>query len=108
MPSDGNHTRLRKTTKSPGTIGFRLDAEAHRALAGRAARLGLSPHALAKLYVMDMLQQDENRADLADGLRVCIKMLDRLRQNVLSTAILVASGRCTEKEARAWVEENFE
>lgn len=89
------------------TIGFRLDAEAYQVLARRAARLGRSPHELAKFYTIDMLEQDENRANLAEGIRLCIRKLDGLHQNIASTAILVATGRCSDQEARAWVKENL-
>ncbi len=107
MIADANPKRSAKAIKSSKTIGFRLDAEAFRALEGRAARLGLSPYELAKYYAVDMLQQDENKAGFTQGIGVCMEMLQRLQQNIASTAILIASERCTEEEARAWVEKNF-
>lgn len=86
----------------PSILSFRLDEASAAALAGRAARFGVSPHELAREYVLAVLQEAEERAALFAAIMA-------LRQDVgLAAGVLLSSaGKVSEDEARAWVKANF-
>ena len=101
--------RRRRQAKPAGPIGFRLDEACGRALAQRAAQLGVSPHALARHYVHELLQEPEERALLREAVTALHSELGALRADLVLAveALLVSAGRVPPTEARAWVEENF-
>ena len=53
---------------APPTVGFRLDDGSRRVLAQRADALGVSPHELARHYVVESLQEAEERAALREAI----------------------------------------
>jgi len=90
-------------------IGFRLDEASGRALAQRADGLGLSPHALARDYVLEVLHAPEERAVLREAVTALHSELGALREDLALAveALLVSGGRVPPAEARQWVEQNF-
>ncbi len=104
-------TTAKTTTKplAPATVGFRLDAESRRVLMGRAKQLKVSPHELARHYVILMLHEAEERAMLREDTLELRRALIQLREDVATTAeaLLVAAGEVSEEQAHAWVEEHF-
>lgn len=94
---------------APATVGFRLDDKSRRVLGERAARLGVSPHELAKDYVLDKLSEKEERAFLQMALQDLLGVCQQLRGDIATTAeaILIAAGKVDAKEAREWVERTF-
>ena len=90
-------------------IGFRLDAVSRQVLAERAARLNVSPHDLARDYVMETLQASEERAALREAIRALSAQMQHLREDLALVAenLLVSAGKVTPREARTWVESNF-
>jgi hypothetical protein len=91
------------------TIGFRLDAPHRQVLEERAASLGISPHALARHYVIEMLHQAEEHVALGEALLALFEQLRKIRGDVATTAeaLLIAAGEVEADQARAWVAENF-
>lgn len=97
------------TSIAPATVGFRLDDKSRRVLGERAARLGVSPHELAKEYVLEKLSEKEERALLRMALNDLFAVNQQLRGDIATTAeaILISAGKVDEKEAREWVERTF-
>lgn len=97
------------TEPSAATIGFRLDPENRACLQQRAGALGISPHELAREYVIEMLQAEKERCNLHAALLDLHQALLRLRGDVATTAeaILIAAGEVDPKEARAYIERVF-
>jgi hypothetical protein len=93
----------------PKTIGFRLNADAHRILMDRATRLGISPHELARDYLLEALSDRENRAVARVALVDILALTRKLRGDVATAAeaMLVSCGGYTPEEARAWGEKTF-
>ena len=87
---------------APAILSFRLDEASAAVLSQRAARLGVSPHELAREYVLVILAEAEERAALYAAIVA-------LRQDLgLATGVLLsAAGKVKEDEARAWVKANF-
>ncbi|MGE3312518.1 MAG: hypothetical protein AB7O66_21330 [Limisphaerales bacterium] len=86
----------------PTTITFRFDNENAVLLAERAARLKVSPHELAREYVLQALHEAEERAALHAAVIA-------LRQDVgtAAGALLTSAGKMTREDALAWVKENI-
>ena len=97
------------TALAPATVGFRLDDKSRRVLGKRAARLGVSPHELAKGYVLEKLSEKEERELLRMALNDLFVVNQQLRGDIATTAeaILIAAGKVDAKEAREWVERTF-
>ena len=91
------------------TIGFRLEAEPRRILDERAAKLGVSPHALARHYVMEVLAEPEERAALRQAVQALSQSVARTHESLALgvEALLCSAGRVEEDKARAWVDLNF-
>jgi hypothetical protein len=94
---------------APATVGFRLDSESRKTLGERAARLGVSPHELAKEYVMQGLHAKDERTAMWAALKDVLVLLQRLRGDIATTAeaLMIRAGEVDEKEARAWLKRNF-
>ena len=92
------------------TVGFRLEEEPLRALAERAARLNLSPHELAREYVLEALSEADERRALREAVGALHQQYDVLREDMalMAEALLISAGKVSEKEARDWVKRNFE
>jgi hypothetical protein len=109
MSTNRNPARARNPKAASITVGFRLDAAVHQELAQRAEKQGLSPHELARNYVEEMLDRDVGATlfRIEECLAGCIESLGRLKQNIASTALLIATERCSEEDAKDWVAKNF-
>ena len=106
---------------APATIGFRLDDASRKLLGERAARLKISPHELARDYLIEMLNPSPQRTALDDqtaanerevlwaalnGLHE--RMIDLRRDLVLvAEGIIVATGAMDKQGARAWTKKCF-
>lgn len=93
----------------PAAVTFRLDKSFREALDARAAALGVKPNLLAREYVVEQLQANDERARLRDVMRATQGEVVELRQD-LSLAVetlLIACGEVDKQEARAWIEKNF-
>lgn len=88
------------------TICFRLDAETRRVLDERAARLNLSPHDLARRYVMEVLQEAEERAALREAVTILNDHWEHFRGDfaLAMEALLVSAGKVSVADARHWIE----
>ena len=94
---------------SPATIGFRLDPASSRVLAERAAQLGVSPHELARHYVVELLQEPAERAALRTAFEQLHQNLQQFRSDFAFAveAILTSAGQVPKDEARTWVEKSL-
>jgi hypothetical protein len=94
------------STKPPNTmIGFRLDEAAAEVLTARAELLGVSPHELARHYVVEALQLGEHLAAIDQGLEALHERAQSLQEDLALgiEALLASAGQVTEKQAREWV-----
>ena len=94
---------------APATIGFRMDDVSSQELAEQAARLNVSPHELARHYVMEMLSASQDRAELWEFLKHIDERMIHLREDLVLVAegILVATHAMSKQDARAWVDKCF-
>ena len=97
---------------APETVGFRLSKESGEHLAKYARQAGVSPHALAREFVEQVLCSGGSFAALfaLQGEVAAIRAeLSELRKDIsTSTAVLlVSAGRTTSEAAKAWVEKNL-
>lgn len=90
-------------------VGFRLDEESHRVLTERAANLKVSPHELARFYVLQILQEEQERTALHDAVAGLHQQLIQQREDFLLglEALLASAGKATAEEAHAWIHENY-
>ena len=90
---------------TPATIGFRLDLDSSRVLAERAARLGVSPHELARHYVVELLHESEERAAFRTAFEQVQQNLEQFRNDFAFAveALLSSAGKVSKEEARTWV-----
>ncbi len=97
---------MKPTSAKPLIVSFRLDAEATGLLNERAARLGVSPHELARYYVTESLHAAEELAAVGTAVDALHQQVRQLNQDLaLATeALLASAGRASEKQAHAWVE----
>lgn len=101
---------MSRETVNSAAINFRLqDEESWRVLSARAEALGVSPHQLARRYVIEVLQEAQERAALRAAVVELRQQVIGLREDIaLATeALLARAGKVTDEKARAWVEENF-
>ena len=91
------------------TIGFRLDHDARQVLAERAALLGVTPHQLARQYVLEALMKAEEGAFVRAALTAIHQEVSKVRADLIFSvqALLSGAGNLGEKEAEKWVKENF-
>jgi len=94
---------------TPAIIGFRLDPASNRALAKRAQHLGVSPHDLARHYVVTLLHEQEERAALHRSFEQMLQGVDQFRSDFAFAveAILTSAGKVTKDDARSWVKKCF-
>ena len=85
-----------------------MDENCRRVLADRALRLGVSPHELARYYVIEALEDSEERAAIREALLALRKDIQEARQDVaVSTeALLATAGKVSASEAKAWTKQN--
>ena len=98
-----------RANKQAGPIGFRLDEASRRILAQRAAQLGVSPHALARHYVLEQLGEAEDREMLREEVTALRSELTALRADLALAveALLVSAGKVPPAEAQTWVSQNL-
>ena len=110
-----SRTQFRAASETPGranppaTIGFRLDEESSGLLSARARSLGVSPHELARHYVIELLHEPDERSALRAAVASLSELITRMREDqVLGLeALLTSAGKVTEKDAHRWVKDNF-
>lgn len=95
------------TAAAPGTIGFRLDERSRTVLSEQAAQMNVSPHELARIYVIERLQGND------DAIHAMIYALrgDLLRTRedlaTLAEALLTTVGNQDPKTVHKWIDENM-
>lgn len=90
------------------TVGFRLEDKLQLELCRRAKALGVSHHELARHYVVEMLRESEDRAELRKVVNALCEHVREARKDIaLSTEALLISTGTEEKEARTWKERNL-
>ena len=96
------NTKSQSRTK----IGFRLEPEAAEALAERANCLKVSPHDLARYYVVEALAASQHLTGMGIAMQALNRELNGLRADLALSveALLASAGEVGEKQARAWVE----
>ena len=94
---------------SPSTVGFRLDPEHGCILAGRASALGVSPHELARRYLIEVLEEAEERAALRQAVTTLNGNLLRFRDEFIFAleAVLASAGKVEKADVRVWIDEHF-
>jgi hypothetical protein len=106
MPRKTHSPTLQPDPLAPAMVGFRLgDEESRRLLGQRAARLGVSPHDLARYYVLEMLQERQERAVLREALGELHEQFQQFRADFAFAVqgLLTSAGKVSENQARAWV-----
>lgn len=91
------------------TIGFRLDASAREVLEQRAKIFGLSPHALARQYVIESLAANDERQALHRAIAALQALVSELRSELAHAlqVLLVSAGKVTPEQSEKYVKENF-
>jgi hypothetical protein len=91
------------------TIGFRLKNENFVELSRRAKVLGVSPHELARHYVLEILSEKEERGALREAVNALGEYLAEVRKDIAlaAEALLTAAGTVEEKDAREWAKKNL-
>jgi hypothetical protein len=109
MTPDDQANPGKKPTAAPTTIGFRLDTAPLAILVERAARLGASPHALAREYVVEALEQVVERNEVHQTLRSMLDQAARHSDNLALAveALLCSAGKVSQDTAHAWIETNL-
>jgi hypothetical protein len=94
---------------TPSTISFRLDPASSRRLAERAAQLGVSPHELARHYVVELLQAPEERTALRTAFEELHQNLHQFRSDFAFAveALLTSAGQVPKEEAQTWVQKSL-
>lgn len=102
MASNAPQARTKSRNRPPATIGFRLKEPHLRLLLEQAARMAISPHELAQMYVREALEERPEREAL-------FLAITRLREELatVAEALLIKAGKVPPKDAHAWVEETF-
>lgn len=90
-------------------LTFRLDEESQQVLAQRAQHLGVSPHQMARHYVLQCLYEPEERAAVNQALRELCQETVGLRTDLANAVVglLCSAGRVEQDEAQTWVNENL-
>ena len=109
MKTPRSRSRVPAGTDPSSTIGFRLDDETRRVLFERAARLQVSPHELARRYVIEVLQESEERIALREAVETLNADLDQFRSGfaLAMEALLVSAGKVSVTDARDWVDKSL-
>ncbi len=100
---------MKKETRCPATIGFRVGDKDGEVLLARSNTLGVSVHDLARHYTLSALRDREDRAELRDAILKLQKELIELRRDVTTAteALLSSAGKVEAEEAREWVEKTL-
>jgi hypothetical protein len=98
------------TKKSSGhCIGFRLDDANHQLLVQRAGQLNQSTHQVARIYLLQILQEQQERTALHEAMAELFQQNVRLRRDlrVAVEALLSSAGRAEPTDAHDWVQEHL-
>lgn len=98
------------STENPVKVfGFRLPPKEREKFIARAAALAMSPHELARLYVMERLSANEADEDVRDSLaRIQSDLTDTRQELALAAmAILQHGGKTTKQVAEEFVAKNM-
>src|ERR1700722_11849363 len=87
---------------APATVGFRLDERCRRVLGERAARLGVSAHDLARHYLIECLEEAEERSAVRESIVQLRRELLETRKDIAISveAILASAGSVSATDAR--------
>ena len=109
LPAPRGASLRRARPSSSPVISFRLEPEHASLLSERAARLGVSPHEMARHYVSEALVASEEMAALAAAVNAGLYQLQEMRQDLALSvkALLVSAGRVGKAQAHTWVEETL-
>ncbi|MHC1763397.1 MAG: hypothetical protein AB9869_03680 [Verrucomicrobiia bacterium] len=101
---------LEGDTCAPETVGFRLELQYRMILGERAAKLGVSAHDLAKLYVTERILEAQEREALRVAVKATNEDLQTLREDLAYAvkALLSSAGKLTKDQSKAWVEEHIQ
>ena len=93
----------------PATIGFRLDHDSAKALAERAAQLGVSPHKLSQSLVVAALCEKQKVAELCEVVGALAQGMFQLREELalMAEVLLVHGGKMSSDKAQSWVDTNL-
>ena len=93
----------------PEVVSFRLDEASRLVLGQRAAALDVSVHELARRYLIEVLQEAEERVALREAVVALHKEVSGSREDIALAveALLTSAGKVSDHEAHAWVEEHF-
>lgn len=96
-------------SRAPKTIGFRLDDEHRKLLLQRARKAGLSPHDMARAYVVQALHNEEHLPAIRESMLQIFNQIQHLQGGLALAAevLLVAGGKTTDAQARKWVQDNL-
>src|ERR1039458_159037 len=108
-PPEKRKRGLSASDSSPATVGFRLNPEHGCILAGRASALGVSPHELARRYLIEVLEESEERAALRQAVQTLNGNIASFRDEFIFAveALLGSAGKLKEAEAVAFIDKNF-
>jgi hypothetical protein len=108
-PPEKRKRGLSASDSSPATVGFRLNPEHGCILAGRASALGVSPHELARRYLIEVLEEAEERAALRQAVTTLNGNLLKFRDEFIFAleAVLASAGKVERADVRAWIDEHF-
>ena len=97
---------LKPNRQSSPITSFRLEPDEAELLSERAARLGVSPHELARHYVVEALVASEELAAIGTAVNALLQEMHGLRQDLALSveALLASAGEVSEKQAHSWVE----
>ncbi|MCZ7640636.1 MAG: hypothetical protein M5U12_33985 [Verrucomicrobia bacterium] len=85
QPSQKQRVRPLAGVEAPVTVGFRLDADHSQALTRRAVKAGLSPHELARQFVVEALHDNERLSVLEQAVKALCAEMQELHRDLLQT-----------------------
>jgi len=93
----------------PATIGFRLDPETAAALIKNASSLKISPHELARHYVVKALQDSAPSDGVEQSLEQLVAHIVAMRRDLVISVetLLLSAGDLNEEDAHEWVRRNL-
>ncbi len=97
------------TEGAPPTVGFRLDEEHRRELGKRALKAGVSPHDLARLFVVAALHDREELPTLRAAILALESEIAELRRDLALSveSLLLSTEADTPENIRTWIRKNL-
>jgi hypothetical protein len=102
-------SQIDQAVKKSETVGFRLDDESRQVLEERAKLYEVSPHVLARQYVLESLLANQERQQLWEAVKALREEIRELRKSHARgiQVLLVSGGKVEPKVAEKYVAENF-